>query len=154
MLKLLGVVVLVFVVLFASNIPMTVYVAQALVSVNDQYQISVLPEFLLSRVPAHRLVLSPQTSSVRAHKYSFFGVDSIYFNLNVTAFNVNGTVFLEGYFYLDSLAEQKIELIRSYDRTAQTKDIHVVVDAYLRVTLEDSPDIERDYHGEWDLTLP
>jgi len=116
-------------------------------------ELKLTPSFYIQQVPRSTLIQGASVSPP-LHTYSLFGVVQVVIKVNATALNENGTVFFDGRFIFDSLAERKVELYRTYDAAYQTSKITLRLDALLFIDFENGTDINKEYHGSWDLTLP
>jgi len=157
MLKLLAVAALAFIIClggFVASTGIQVYALTILCTYTDDFDLVFNPSFYVAQVPRFSM-LRPLTVSQSSVPLTLIGpVDRIILNINVTATNINGTVFFNGTLHLDTLADQKITFLREYEATAFTNTLTLQVDAYLLVDYSDQPDMERVYSGSWELTLP
>ena len=145
------IIVVLTVVLLSS--PVQAYTLEILCGVSDNYELKLTPSFYIQQIPRSTLIQGASVSSP-LHTYSLLGVVQVVIKVNATALNENGTVFFDGRFIFDSLAERKIELYRTYDAAYQTSKITLRVGAILFIDFENGTDINKEYHGSWNLTLP
>ena len=133
--------------------PVQALTLEILCSLSDNYELKLSPSVYIQQIPRSTLI---QGASVSAplHTYSLFGIVQVVVKVNATALSENGTVFFDGRFIFDSLAERKIELYRTYDAAYQTSKITLRLDALLFIDFETGTDVNKEYHGSWDLTLP
>jgi hypothetical protein len=138
---------------FLLAYPVEAYTLEILCGLSDNYELKLSPSVYIQQIPRSTLI---QGASVSAplHTYSLFGVVQVVIKVNATALNENGTVFFDGRFIFDSLAERKIELYRTYDAAYQTSKITLRLGALLFIDFENRTDINKEYHGSWNLTLP
>jgi hypothetical protein len=133
--------------------PVEALTLEILCGVSDNYELQFNPSFYVRQIPRSTLIQGASVSPP-LHTYSLFGIVQIVVKVNATALSENGTVFFDGRFIFDSLAERKIELYRTYDATYQTAKITLRLDALLFIDFETGTDVNKEYHGSWDLTLP
>jgi len=145
------IIVVLTVVLLSS--PVQAYTLEILCGVSDNYELKLTPSFYIQQIPRSALIQGASVSSP-LHTYSIFGVNQVVIKVNATALNENGTVFFDGRFIFDSLAERKIELYRTYNAVYQTSKITLRLGALLFIDFENRTDINKEYHGSWNLTLP
>lgn len=133
--------------------PVEAYTLAILCGVSDNYELKFSPSIYIRQIPRSTLIQGASISPP-LHTYSLFGIVQVIVKVNATALNENGIVFFDGRFIFDTLADRKIELYRTYDATYQTSKITLRLDAFLFIDFENGTDVNKEYHGSWDLTLP
>jgi hypothetical protein len=121
-------------------------------SVSDSYEMSFSPQVLLQQVPRYMLALV-SSYSVRSRPLAW-GFNSLALDVNISALNVNGSLFFFGKFAFNTLALDKIQVYRSYDPALKSSNITLTVDALLNIDFENQTDVSREYHNSWPLQLP
>jgi hypothetical protein len=149
---LLALAVVVAVVVVVVAIPIQFYALSVLCAFTDNYEMVFTPTFYVSH--GSRMTVSPAVSETAPPMALAGPVDSIYLSINITAVNVNGSMFFNGSLLLNTLADQKITFVKDYDSASFTKNLTLSIDAYLLVDYSNQPDLERSYSGQWELTLP
>lgn len=152
MLKILGIFCIVAVVLVVLTFPVQVFTLSIYMYVSEDYDLTFSPNYFISSIPRYTLWSQPSTYLIKG--YNFLGVESVYLDLNVSAWNTNGTVFFDGRITVDSLADQKIVFYREYQRDLFTKNLTVQLDAYVFVDRTNDTDIEKSYSNQWNLVIP
>jgi hypothetical protein len=140
-------------ILLSGPIQMEVYALEIFAKVGDNYELNLSPDVFVRQVSLGA-GLRGYSISEPLHTYSLFGINQVLITVNATALSENGTVFFDGRFVLDTLADRKIELYRTYDANYQTAQVTLRLDALLFIDFENSTDISKEYHGTWNLTLP
>jgi hypothetical protein len=135
--------------------PVEVFTLEILCGLSDNYELKLSPSFYVQQIPRYTLIQSASVSSSSSlHTYNLAGINQVVIKVNVTALNENGIVFFDGRFILDTMAEQKIQLYRTYDEAYKTSAITLRLDALLLIDFENMTDVSKEYHGNWNLTLP
>jgi hypothetical protein len=137
----------------SGPIRMDVYALEILAEVGDNYELKLSPDVFIQQVSLGSKTRGYSVSEP-LHTYSLFGINQVVIQINATGINENGTVFFDGRFVLDTLADRKIDLYRTYDAAYQSSQIMVRLDALLFIDFETTADINKEYHGTWNVTLP
>lgn len=151
--KLIVAIIGVIAVCYIAITPMTVYTFDILFTVNDNYDMSFLPTYYLREISTASFILSKH-SVQSSHTYSLAGISSVYLNVNASAFNEDGVSFFNGSVVINTLAEHKIYFDRQYDAASYTKNLTLHIDAHLLIDFDERADIDKTYHGEWNLVIP
>ena len=82
------------------------------------------------------------------------GIENVVCSLNITAFNDQNVCFLNATLNVDTLAMQKVTILREWNSDLMTQNIVVGIELYLYVNRTDAEPIERSFSDSWSLTLP
>jgi len=121
-------------------------------SMSDNYEMSFSPQVLLEQVPRYKLALG-SSYSVRSQPLAW-GFNSLALDVNITALNVNGSVFFSGRLAFNTLTLDRIQLYHTYDPALKSQNITLTVDAILSIDFENQTDVYREFHNSWQLQLP
>jgi len=139
---------------FAYTYYISAWALEVLVSIGENYQLTFTPSLSLKVRPRASFLLTANPAEVSQLSPLALGVDWAYLQVNLTAVNVNGTVFFTGRFEFDTLAERKITIYKEYDPALRTKQVKLTVDAHLALNLTGSAPVDREFHFTWEMTLP
>ena len=116
------------------------------------YEPAFAPSLALKELPRYQSL--QQGYVQRARTLDWFGVQSVWIDVNITALNDQGNVWIYQRFVIDTMAEQKLISQRQYDPAAKTSSISLSLAFYMLINRTDAAPIERTWQGSWNLTLP
>jgi hypothetical protein len=137
---------------FFAQVP--VYCLSLGFSLSSSYDLQFDPQVLVQQLPRYSLVFG-SSYSVQTRPLAWnFSVSSVALEVNITALNVNGSIFFSGRLAFNTLALDRIQLYHTYDPALKSQNITLTVDAILSIDFENQTDVYREVHNSWQLQLP
>lgn len=117
------------------------------------YEPSFEPALSLARIPRYQAFQQGYAQSTQPLEW--FGISSVYMDINITVQNDQGSIWIFQRFLIDTLAEQKLVAQRAYDPAMKSSSVTLMLDFFMKIdrVAPDLP-IERTWHGSWNITLP